>query len=137
MDEYETLLAVYLRGLSQERLSQLDSALEVEFKRRLNEPPAAPVKRSTSGVLGQKDLVDEGVDQKLAKDWLAVRRAKKAVLTPTAWAAIKREAESAGLSLSEAIRISTENGWQGFKASWLQKAAPGRHGQDDIFAGAR
>lgn len=68
-----------------------------------------------------KELVASGVDEKFAKDWLEVRKAKKASMTDTALDAIKREAEIAGITLGEAVRIAAENSWQGFKASWLKK----------------
>lgn len=73
----------------------------------------------------------------LARDWIAVRKAKKAVLTPTAWEAVKREAEVAGLTPAQAVKIAAESGWQGFKASWLQRDQSRNGSQDDIFAGAR
>lgn len=66
-------------------------------------------------------LVELGVDESHAKDWLAVRKAKKAQMTETALDGIKREALSANLTLAQAVKISAENSWQGFKASWLTK----------------
>lgn len=64
------------------------------------------------------DLVDEGVERQHASDWLKVRRAKKAPLTPTAWAGLKAEAEKAGITPAEAVRIAAGESWQGFKAAW-------------------
>jgi biotin operon repressor len=70
-------------------------------------------------------LVGAGVPQQVAKDWLKVRRAKSAPLTQTAWDAIVDEAALAGIKPEDAVRIAAANSWQGFKASWLTKAAPG------------
>jgi uncharacterized protein YdaU (DUF1376 family) len=98
-------------------------------------PQVKPASRSKT--LGVDDLIAEGVDPSLARDWVAVRKAKKAVLTPTAWEAVKREAEVAGLTPAEAVKIAAESGWQGFKASWLQRDQGRNGGHDDIFAGAR
>lgn len=67
-----------------------------------------------------KDLIAEGVDPQVAADWLKVRKAKKAPLTRTAWDGVKREADLAGMTPAQAVKSATENGWQGFKASWLQ-----------------
>ena len=67
-------------------------------------------------------LLSLGVDEAHAKDWLAVRKSKKAQMTETALEGIKREAGSAGISMAEAIKICAENSWQGFKASWMAQA---------------
>ncbi|WYX26480.1 hypothetical protein WJ969_13760 [Achromobacter xylosoxidans] len=72
--------------------------------------------------LGVKDLVAVGVDRQHAQDWLKVRKDKKAPLTLTAWDLVVEEAEKAGLSVAEAVRISAENSWAGFRASWMDKA---------------
>lgn len=52
-------------------------------------------------------------------DFIAIRRAKRSPLTPTALAGIEREAKAAGLSLGDALRVACERGWQSFKAAWL------------------
>ena len=64
-----------------------------------------------------------GVSASLWADWLAVRKAKKQPLTATALEAVRNEAQKASLSLADAIRMSVENGWAGFKHSWLLEAA--------------
>lgn len=66
--------------------------------------------------------VPAGVPPSLWADWLAVRRAKKQPLTATALEAVRKEAEKAKLTLAEAIRMSVENGWAGFKHSWILEA---------------
>ena len=67
------------------------------------------------------ELVVLGADAKHATDWLEVRKAKKAKMTDTALAGVQREAEKAGVTFGEAIRICAERSWQGFNASWLDK----------------
>lgn len=69
-----------------------------------------------------KQLVSEGVDESHAKDWLAVRKAKRASNTSTAMNSVRSEAAKAGITLAEAVKISAENSWAGFKASWLAQA---------------
>lgn len=66
-----------------------------------------------------KELVELGVDHGHAKDWLEVRRGKSAKMTDTALKGVRREAAKAGITLAQAIKISAENAWQGFKAEWL------------------
>lgn len=73
--------------------------------------------------LGVRELVAEGVDRRHAEDWLKVRKEKRAPLTQTAWDDVKLEAEKAGITPAEAVRVSATNSWQGFKASWMEKAA--------------
>jgi len=61
----------------------------------------------------------DGIPESLLVDYLAVRKAKKAgPLTQTAIDGLKREAAKAGLSLSEAVTVCCEAGWQGFNAGW-------------------
>lgn len=69
------------------------------------------------------ELIELGVNEKHARDWLEVRRGKKAKMTDTVVDGIQREARRANVSFGEAIRISAESGWQGFKADWLSKPA--------------
>ena len=59
-----------------------------------------------------------GVDPQVVKDFTAIRKAKKAPVTETAIAGIKREAEKAGMSLADALAMCCERGWTGFKADW-------------------
>lgn len=60
-----------------------------------------------------------GVCHELLDDYLMVRKAKKAgPLTKTAIAGLEREADKAGITLSEAITACCEFGWQGFNAGW-------------------
>lgn len=69
------------------------------------------------------ELIELGVSEKHARDWLEVRRGKKAKMTDTVLDGIQREARRANVSFGEAIRISAESGWQGFKADWVNKPA--------------
>jgi hypothetical protein len=79
-------------------------------------------KRSTSmsGKPSVKTLVDLGVNEQVANDWLSVRRAKKAPLTNTVIASLKSEAQKAGISVAQAVAVCAERSWQGFKATWLE-----------------
>lgn len=61
-----------------------------------------------------------GVDKQIASEYLQLRKRKKANLTPVALDGLRREASIAGMSLGDAMRVCVENGWQGFKAEWVQ-----------------
>ena len=64
-------------------------------------------------------LIAEGIDEQIASDFIAIRKAKKAPLTQTALEGILREANKAKLTLENVLRICIERNWQGFSASWL------------------
>jgi hypothetical protein len=58
------------------------------------------------------------VDPQVAKDFIAMRKAKGAAVTATAVNGIRAEAQKAGLTLESALRMCCERGWRGFKADW-------------------
>lgn len=98
--------------------------------------PKSPAKAKTSkqsGTVSADQLVDEGVERQVAEDWLKVRRVKDLPLTPTAWEAVKTEAEAAGLLINEAVKISAQNSWAGFKSTWYAKMKA----EEGSAAGAR
>jgi hypothetical protein len=75
-------------------------------------------KNSTAdAALSDEELFPE-VAIEVIRDFRALRKTKKAAISPTAIAGIKREADKAGLSLERVMRICCENGWTGFNASW-------------------
>lgn len=55
----------------------------------------------------------------VAADWILLRKQKKAAITQTALDGIKREADKAGISMQDALRICCERGWSGFKSDWV------------------
>lgn len=99
--------------------SEADKMRNREEKRReeKKEKNIAPAKPSPDDLLSD-------VSEQVRRDFVALRRAKKAEITETAVAGLRREAASAGISLERALEICCERGWQGFKADWLPKAEP-------------
>lgn len=75
--------------------------------------PAAP----SPPPLSAAQLLPE-VDAQVVEDWVRVRRTKRAPVTETAVNAIRREAEKAGLTIEQAIRMCVEKNWQSFRADW-------------------
>ena len=61
-----------------------------------------------------------GIETELAADFKALRTKLRAPITATAMKGIQREADKAGLSLQDALRICCENSWRGFKAEWFE-----------------
>ena len=74
---------------------------------------ARKTSKSAVEILGQF-----GITGQLAKDFIAHRKVKKSVITETVLNGFQREADKAGIPLVEAITISIERNWQGFRASW-------------------
>lgn len=60
------------------------------------------------------------VDGQVIRDWLALRKSKKAPVTQTVVNGVLKEAQKAGISLQEALSISCQRGWTGFQADWIQ-----------------
>ena len=75
-----------------------------------------------------QDLEASGCDKQSAQDWLTVR---KSPLTVTAWQAMQREAEKAGIAVGEAVKIAAEQGWRGFKGEWLANRAAAAGPKDE------
>jgi hypothetical protein len=63
------------------------------------------------------------VAQQVWDDFLALRAAKRAILTTTALSGIRNEASRAGISLEDALSMCCMRGWQGFKAIWVGDSA--------------
>ena len=81
---------------------------EPEDKKTTRAPRTSP---SVSGL--------EGITPQVASDWMALRKAKRAAVTPTAIRGIQREADKAGITLEAALAMCCQRGWAGFKAEWL------------------
>jgi uncharacterized protein YdaU (DUF1376 family) len=65
-----------------------------------------------------------GVTESVFKDYLEVRKTKKAKWSDTALKGLVKEAEKAGLSLQEAMELCCARGWVGFKAEWVKDQYP-------------
>ncbi|MBN3822330.1 hypothetical protein G3O00_01690 [Burkholderia sp. Ac-20384] len=76
---------------------------------------------SESSALNAKALSAEGVDRQVAADWLTLRKAKRLPLTQTAWDTVKDEAAKLGMSPAQAVKYAVDEGWAGFKASWVER----------------
>jgi hypothetical protein len=66
-----------------------------------------------------KHLLDLGVEQQIAADWLEVRKGKKAAPTMTAIDGVLKKLAEAGYSPSEGITMCAENNWARFEKEWL------------------
>jgi hypothetical protein len=66
-----------------------------------------------------QQLVDEGVTEEVAIEFIAHRKRKRAPLTPLALKGLKAEAVNAGWTLEQVLGECITQGWQGFKADWF------------------
>lgn len=91
-----------------------------------NTPPSGETRARATAP--RKQFVPEEVGLSVTEqewqDFLAVRKAKRAPLTETAWARLKREAELANITLSEALSLCVSKGWTSIDHNWesLKKA---------------
>ena len=86
--------------------TETEAETEAETKTKVKREPAIAV-------------CPVNVEETVWADFLALRKAKKAPVTVTSLAGIKREADKANWSLARAITECVERGWTGFKAEWV------------------
>jgi len=67
----------------------------------------------------KKALLQIGVIESVASDWMAVRKTKKASNTETAFNAILTEIKKTNLSPNDCITEAVARSWQGFKSQWI------------------
>lgn len=84
----------------------------------------------------------DGVTPQTWTDWLTLRRAKKAPVTPTVLANAVAESGKAGLTLERFLAIWCARGSQGLQADWLKPheragppGKPGQHSAASDFRG--
>ena len=68
----------------------------------------------------KKRLLDLGVEEKHANDWIQIRKDKKASFTESSIDGIIRECEKQNYPFPDAIRNCAENNWQGFNYEWVK-----------------
>jgi hypothetical protein len=83
---------------------------EIKKKRSIN--------TSTEKFDFKKFIIGLGVDEKVANDWLQVRKTKRAANTETAFDALVREINKTGAEANKCVKMAAEKSWQGFKAEW-------------------
>jgi len=110
-----------------------DSSEEWKGRERKGEEGKGKEKRrEESSTFGLRQMLETcpGLTEQEAKDYQAVRKAKKAGnVSETAWRAIEKESIKAGIAFDEAVRKCIARNWVGFEADWLKppptQAKPG------------
>ncbi|MBC8722108.1 hypothetical protein F6X37_11035 [Paraburkholderia sp. 31.1] len=96
---------------------------EVNLKPKTLKPKTKNIRASRFDA--QARLESLGVEPQIARDWLTLRSGKRLKPTETAFAGVLREAQKAGLSMNDVLRVCCTRGWGSFEASWLHGHAHG------------
>lgn len=67
-----------------------------------------------------KSLKQLGAEEQLIKDWLAVRKNKKATNTQTSFNSFEKQLKLSGRNINEVLTLCVEKSWSGFKSEWLK-----------------
>ena len=81
-----------------------------------------------------KSIIDLGVDEQVANDWMVVRKKKGASNTPTAFNRIKKEIEACSATPNECITLVAENSWRGFEARYFTDNNASSSKQEEVSA---
>lgn len=81
-------------------------------------------KKAVKSPIFMKHLLELGVPEELAEEFLKVRSAKRGVDTETAWQRMNKQIDEArsrfGVTAEDVIRVCVERSWVGFEADWLK-----------------
>lgn len=99
-----------------------------------NSAPKPSITIKEPSIASRGDIMPADIDPEVWADFIALRKAKRAPVTRTVVAGIKREADKAGWTLPDAIAECVTRGWQGFKADWV-KPEPGRASDEWEYLG--
>ena len=100
-----------------------------------NNPQKTLTKNHKPLTINHKPIINtpDGVSDSVFKDYLEVRKAKKAKWTETALKGLQREADIAKKSLQEVLTICIERSWVGFKADWIGKESVSKQADDKAW----
>ena len=117
-------IAFRLRMTEKEIISALKPLLDMGFFVDDDNVLAQCLQDATTETETEKRRVEtdtpDGVSESIFKDYLEVRKAKKAKWTETALKGLQRESDKANMTLEQVMRICCERNWVGFKAEWLK-----------------
>ena len=82
--------------------------------------PTPKIKKNPPSPSAKPPPCPDGVDHGVWADWLALRNAKKAPVTPTVIGEASRGAGETGMSLEAFLRVWCARGSQGLEADWLR-----------------
>ena len=104
-----------IHNLSDSNADKMRTESGLEKRREENTKNIAPSAQKFSAL---RFLIEKGIEENIAKDWLAVRKLKKLAPTETALVDVFSQIVKTNLLPNEVIKICCVKGWGGFKASW-------------------
>lgn len=114
-------IAFRLRMLEKDVVSAIKPLIDNGFFNDADNVLASCLQDATTETEKSRDRVEppEGVSVSVFKDYLEVRKTKKAKWTDTALKGMQREANKANITLERAMQICCERNWVGIKAEWI------------------
>jgi hypothetical protein len=82
-------------------------------------------------------LIDYGFDEGLSKEWMQVRKEKKATNTETAFKSFIAQVEKNGNDKNFILRTCVEKSWKGFDSSWIKTKPETEYIYDPLVEKAR
>lgn len=101
------------------RAQCVDEATPNHKPRTKNHKPTNTIVASAPKFNFKTQLISLGVNDSTARDWLEVRKKKKAANTETAFNGLIKQINKSGLTPQKAIEMATERSWAGFKSDWV------------------
>lgn len=95
-----------------------NSEIESEIESDINNDINLKVKKAKFDF--EKAMINYGFDQQLVKDWLKVRKTKRATNTETAFKRFIEEVQKNKCDLNELLKEIVSHSWSGFKWEWLK-----------------
>lgn len=142
-DGYRNARADREIGLFAAKRQQQSKAGKASAERRLNDR-STTVEPTRTNNQNQPSIRDTGkrkaqtpdrpadVGEQVWSDWLQHRRSKRAPVTETVLDGAKVEAQKAGMSLEDFLRVWCRRGSQGLEAAWLKPEERQQHGQQPM-----
>jgi len=96
--------------------------VEVEYETELEEEEEEEKPKNNTFSF-RKSLIDLGVEEKVAEDFMKVRKKKKATDSETAFNLLHGQIEKSGKSANECILICIERDWKSFNHSWVSQSS--------------
>lgn len=97
---------------------------QVKRKRNASETHATPIeerkKENKEINTFEASLCEYGFNPELVKQWLVIRKQKKAVNSEIAFKGFIREVEKSHLTKDEILQLCIEKSWKGFEAIWIE-----------------
>lgn len=107
-------------GLSQKGKSTIYTDITTDITKNKTNGADAPSFDPLNFLLGK------GVEQRVALDWLQVRREKRAANNETAFAEVLANIAATQIPYNDALKLCCARGWASFDGAWLEKRQQAR-----------